>query len=80
MKQKNKGRKKKKYNRIDRIDRINKDRIIRDIRTLFDTKKEKEGGKKKKQNQKVIKGNINRNIRTASEQEEKEESFISLKE
>ena len=52
LKQKNKGRKKKKYNRIDRIDRINKDRIVRDIRTLFDTKKEKEGGKKRNKTKK----------------------------
>ena len=49
---KRRGRKNKKYNRIDRIGRINKDRIIRDIRTLFDTKKEKEGGKKRNKTKK----------------------------
>ena len=52
LKQEKEGRKNKKYNRIDRIGRINKDRIIRDIRTLFDTKKEKEGGKKRNKTKK----------------------------
>ena len=52
LKQEKEGRKDKKYNRIDRIGRITKDRIIRDIRTLFDTKKEKEGGKKRSKTKK----------------------------
>ena len=52
LKQEKEGRKDKKYNRIDRIGRITKDRIIRDIRTLFDTKKEKEGGKKRNKTKK----------------------------
>ena len=52
LKQEKEGRKNKKYNRIDRIGRITKDGIIRDIRTLFDTKKEKEGGKKRNKTKK----------------------------
>ena len=40
-----------------------KNRIIRDMKTLFETKNEKGERKKKKQNEKVIKDKIIRNIR-----------------
>ena len=66
LKQKKEGRKNKKNNQRHQ--------------DTFCYKERKRRWKKKKQNQKIIKGNIIRDIRTAFEQEEKEESFISLKE
>ena len=49
--------------------RINKDGTIRDIRPLFETNKETEERKKKKQNEKIVKDNIIRGIRILFEQE-----------
>ena len=47
----------------------NKDRIIRDIRILFETKEEKEDRKKQELNEGLIKDKIIRDMRTLFEQE-----------
>ena len=62
-------RKKKKHNC-----RINMDRIIRDIRTLFETKKKKKKERKRKM-KKIVKDNIIRDIRTLFEQEKEEDYY-----
>ena len=65
MKQKKKERKEKKHN-----GGINKDRIIRNIRTLFETKKEKE-----QHNERLIKDEIIRDIRILCEEEGKGKDY-----
>ena len=65
MKQKKKERNEKKHN-----GGINKDRIIRNIRTLFETKKEKE-----QHNERLIKDEIIRDIRILCEEEGKGKDY-----
>ena len=65
LKQKKKKERKKKKHDC----RKNKDRIIRDVRTIFGTTKKKEERKKKKQNEEIIKDDIIRDIRMLFEQE-----------
>ena len=50
-----------------------KDKIIRNIRTLFETEKEKEERKEKKQNEQIIKDNIIGEMRILFEQEKEED-------
>ena len=57
-----------------------KDKIINDIWTLFETKKEQEERTKKKQNEKIIKDKIIRDINDTFKNNKKKEIFMSLKE
>ena len=53
-----------------------KDKIIRDISRLFQTKEEER--KKKKRNSRINKGRINRDIRTLLKQEEKNKKQLRI--
>ena len=63
-------RKKKRHNW-----RINMDRIIRDIRTLFETKNKKKKESKRGKMKKIVKDNISRDIRILFEQEKEEDYY-----
>ena len=53
-----------------------KDKTINDICRLFDSEKEKKEWKKKKQNEKIIKDNIIRDIRILCKQEKEEGYYL----
>ena len=55
-----------------------KDKIIDDNEDIFDAEKENEERKKKKQNEKIIKDNIIRDIRILFEQEKEDYHLMNI--